>query len=153
MNGTDPPSLPTYVEKITKYTRRAAPTAELGILSTSAAKLRIAKLPPCVCGLPHALHDCYILNLSHLSRPKDWTPPPIGVRKVEQAWKDPRVAKRIDDALRISCQTLQIDNGLPPHGQTSLAITLLDEDQLSPTHWLGDNWGVCHGLESLFPHL
>jgi hypothetical protein len=132
MNGTNPPSLPTYVEKMTKYTRRAAPTAELGILSTSAAELGIAKLP-CICGLSHALHDCYILNPHHPSRPKDWTPPPIGVRKVEQARKDPKVAKRIDDALKSSYQTIQIDDGLPPHSQTSLVINLLNESQSSPT--------------------
>ncbi|KAF1976588.1 hypothetical protein BU23DRAFT_551530, partial [Bimuria novae-zelandiae CBS 107.79] len=63
MNGTNPPSLPTYVEKMTKYTRRAASTAEVGTLSTSVAELGIAKL--CICGLSHALHDCYILNLNY----------------------------------------------------------------------------------------
>ncbi|KAF1963868.1 hypothetical protein BU23DRAFT_562416, partial [Bimuria novae-zelandiae CBS 107.79] len=105
MNGTNPPSLPTYVEKMTKYTRRAASTAEVGTLSTSVAELGIAK--PCICGLSHALHDCYILNLNYLSRLKDWTPPPIRVCK--------------------------IDNSLPPHSQTSLVINLMDEGQSSPT--------------------
>ncbi|KAF1974400.1 hypothetical protein BU23DRAFT_637975 [Bimuria novae-zelandiae CBS 107.79] len=88
MNGTNPPSLPTYVEKITKYTRRAASTAEVGTLSTSVAELGIAK--PCICGLSHALHDCYILNLNYPSQPKDWTLLPI------------RVAKRINNALKSS---------------------------------------------------
>ncbi|KAF1975439.1 hypothetical protein BU23DRAFT_552405 [Bimuria novae-zelandiae CBS 107.79] len=64
MNGTNLPSLPTYVEKMIKYTRRAASTAEVGTLSTSVAELGIAK--PCICGLSHALHDCYILNLNYL---------------------------------------------------------------------------------------
>ncbi|KAF1972197.1 hypothetical protein BU23DRAFT_581006 [Bimuria novae-zelandiae CBS 107.79] len=108
MNGTNPPSLPTYVEKITKYTRRAASTAEVGTLSTSVAELGIAK--PCICGLSHALHDCYILNLNH------------PIRKVEQARKDLKVAKRIDDALKSSYQTIQIDDGLVnqiTHAQTS----------------------------------
>ncbi|KAF1963865.1 hypothetical protein BU23DRAFT_562421 [Bimuria novae-zelandiae CBS 107.79] len=104
MNGTDPPSLHTYVEKMTKYTRRAAPTAEVGTLSTSVAELGIAK-PPCVCGLSHALHDCYILNLNYL------------IRKVKQARKDLKV----------------VDNSLLPHSQTSLVINLMDEGQLSPT--------------------
>ena len=66
INGTDLPSLPTYVEKMTKYVRRAAQTTESSFLSTSAAKLGIAK-PPCICGLSHALHDCYILNPLHPS--------------------------------------------------------------------------------------
>ncbi|KAF1980255.1 hypothetical protein BU23DRAFT_548430 [Bimuria novae-zelandiae CBS 107.79] len=114
MNGTNPPSLPTYVEKMTKYTRRAASTAEVGTLSTSVAELGIAK--PCICGLSHALHDCYILNPNHLSRPKDWTLPPIRVRKVKQARKD-----------------LKIDNSLLPYSQTSLVINLIDKGQSSPT--------------------
>jgi len=139
MNGTDPPSLPTYVEKMTKYIRRAAQTTESSILFTSAAELGIAK-SPCVCGLPHALHDCWILNPLHPSRPKDWTPAPIGVRKVEQAQKDPKVLKRIENALNewASRQqyrdTIQIDNGQPPSGGTSFVVDLLDTGQLSPTH-------------------
>ncbi|KAG9375668.1 hypothetical protein A1F94_013724 [Pyrenophora tritici-repentis] len=94
------PVLPAYVEKMTKYIRRAAQTTatESSVLSTSAAKLGIANLP-CVCGLSNALPDCWILNPLHPGRPKDWTPAPIGVRKVEQAQKDPKISKQIKDAL------------------------------------------------------
>ncbi|KAI1553796.1 hypothetical protein PtrEW7m1_012357, partial [Pyrenophora tritici-repentis] len=47
INGTNLLSLPAYVEKMTKYIRRAAQTTatESSVLSTSAAKLGIANLP------------------------------------------------------------------------------------------------------------
>ncbi|KAF7445768.1 Dimer-Tnp-hAT domain containing protein [Pyrenophora tritici-repentis] len=141
INGTNLLSLPAYVEKMTKYIRRAAQTTatESSVLSTSAAKLGIANLP-CVCGLSHALPDCWILNPLHPGRPKDWTPAPIGVRKVEQAQKDPKISKQIKDALNewASRQQyrdkIQVDDGQPPSGGTSFVVHLLDTGQLSPTH-------------------
>ncbi|EDU44960.1 hypothetical protein PtrM4_059550 [Pyrenophora tritici-repentis] len=141
INGTNLLSLPAYVEKMTKYIRRAAQTTatESSVLSTSAAKLGIANLP-CVCGLSNALPDCWILNPLHPGRPKDWTPAPIGVRKVEQAQKDPKISKQIKDALNewASRQQyrdkIQVDDGQPPSGGTSFVVHLLDTGQLSPTH-------------------
>ncbi|KAG9378482.1 DUF3505 multi-domain protein [Pyrenophora tritici-repentis] len=133
INGTNLLSLPAYVEKMTKYIRRAAQTTatESSVLSTSAAKLGIANLP-CVCGLSNALPDCWILNPLHPGRPKDWTPAPIGVRKVEQAQKDPKISKQIKDALNewASRQQyrdkIQVDDGQPPSGGTSFVVHLLD---------------------------
>ncbi|KAG9375579.1 hypothetical protein A1F94_013868, partial [Pyrenophora tritici-repentis] len=63
---------------------------------------------------------------------KDWTPAPIGVRKVEQAQKDPKISKQIKDALNewASRQQyrdkIQVDDGQPPSGGTSFVVHLLD---------------------------
>ncbi|KAF7443759.1 hypothetical protein A1F99_118330 [Pyrenophora tritici-repentis] len=128
---------------MTKYIRRAAQTTatESSVLSTSAAKLGIANLP-CVCGLSNALPDCWILNPLHPGRPKDWTPAPIGVRKVEQAQKDPKISKQIKDALNEWASRQQYRDKIQPpqltrrslRGSAATPLNTIAQLSMEPPH-------------------
>ncbi|KAI1542788.1 MFS-1 multi-domain protein, partial [Pyrenophora tritici-repentis] len=105
------------------------------------AKLGIANLP-CVCGLSNALPDCWILNPLHPGRPKDWTPAPIGVRKVEQAQKDPKISKQIKDALNEWASRQQYRDKIQPpqltrrslRGSAATPLNTIAQLSMEPPH-------------------
>jgi hypothetical protein len=134
-------SLETYVAEMTTFLCRTKPYSTG--LAVSAAELEIAQpnkpqptegnrsrgnhnnvrpTPTCICWKEHWYAGCFILNLRHPRRPKDYQPAADAIRKVEEARRDPRIDVRIKEALESwasrhpqSARTLRINNGKAPN--------------------------------------
>lgn len=139
------PTLEDYVSEFTNFLRRNKPHSSG--LATNVAELEAANtanttttssssrtVPTCICGDKHYYADCFIINDKHPKRPRSYKPSTEKLRKVIEARKDPKTEQRIKVALEkrakytakasSSSGPIQLDDGLPPSGNDSFAISM-----------------------------
>ena len=109
---------PTFMEVLNIFRHLCA--EDLIVQSTgssSTLKQKSKDLPPrsCVCGKPHSYTNCFYLIES--IRPKEWHSDPRIFKRIDEALKDPKVKTKINKARRKKDsreQALPLTTELPP---------------------------------------